>query len=69
MATQNSQANIIVLGDRYTGKSSFLFRWETDSFRETSRPHSLEYKAEVTVDGKSVAASALCIGKSCVLAN
>ena len=63
MATKNPEVRIVVLADSNTGKSSFLFRLETDTFRGTSRSDSHEYKGEVTVDGKSVATSVLCIGK------
>ena len=65
MATKNTEVRIVVLGDDNTGKSSLLFRLETDSFRETSKSYSLEYKTDVTVDGKLVTTSVLCVGKSC----
>ena len=57
-----NEVRIAVLGDGNIGKSSFLFRLETDTFRGTSGPHSHEYRTVVTVDGRSVTTSVLCIG-------
>ena len=67
MATRHSEIKIVVLGDSNSGKSSFLFRWKTDTFRGTSQSHSFEHKAEVRVEGKStVTTSVVCIGKPLV---
>ena len=33
MATKNHRVKIIIVGDGNVGKSSFLHRWETDTFR------------------------------------
>ena len=64
MAAKRSGVRIAVLGDDNTGKSSFLFRLETDRFRGTSRSRSYEFMAEVIVDSKSVTTSAWLIGES-----